>query len=160
VDDALPQAAVMRGAANDMERGLVGEDTRALVRALYTAYAAGDRARVAALIDDDIDWIIYGPVQVFAFVGARHGKTAVLEALTAIAADYAVDRYQPEVIVVEGDRAAVMSNVAFVQRSTGRTLSFRLANFLRFRAGRVVEFREFADMFDVTEQALGRYLTG
>jgi ketosteroid isomerase-like protein len=143
-----------------MERGVADEDTRALVRALYTAYAAGDRVRVAALIDDDIDWIIYGPVQVFAFVGARHGKTAVLEALAAISADYAVERYQPEIIVVDGERAAVMSNVAFVQRATGRTLSFRIANFLRFRSGRLVEFREFADTFDVTEQALGRYIIG
>jgi ketosteroid isomerase-like protein len=136
------------------------EDTRALVRDLYAAYAGGERARVADLIDDDIDWIIYGPVLVFGFVGARHGKTAVLEALAALAADYAVERYQPEIIVVDGDRAAVMSNCAFVQRATGRTLSFRLANFLRFRAGRLVEFREFSDTFDVTEQALGRYLTG
>jgi len=136
------------------------EDTRALVRDLYTAYAVGDRARVADIIDDDVDWIIYGPVQVFDFVGARHGKVAVLEALAALAADYAVERYQPEVILVDGERAAVMSNVAFVQRATGRTLSFRIANFLRFRAGRLVEFREFSDTFDVTEQALGRYLTG
>jgi ketosteroid isomerase-like protein len=136
------------------------EDTRALVRDLYTAYAGGDRARVADIIDDDVDWIIYGPVQVFDFVGARHGKTAVLEALAALAADYAVERYEPEVILVDGERAAVMSNVAFVQRATGRTLSFRIANFLRFRSGRLVEFREFSDTFDVTEQALGRYLTG
>jgi ketosteroid isomerase-like protein len=55
-------------------------------------------------------------------------------------------------------RAAVMSNVAFVQRSTSRMLSFRTANFLRFRDGRLVEFREFWDVFDVVEQALGRWL--
>ena len=139
---------------------MADEDTRALVRDLYTAYAGGDRARVAAMIDDDVDWVIYGPVQVFDFVGARHGKAAVLEALAAIAAGYAVERYQPEIILVDGERAAVMANVAFVQRATGRTLSFRNADFLRFRDGRLVEFREFSDTFDVVEQALGRYLIG
>ena len=56
------------------------------------------------------------------------------------------------------DRAAVMSNVAFVQRATNRMLSFRLVNLLRFRDGRVIEFREFSDTFDVVEQALGRWL--
>jgi ketosteroid isomerase-like protein len=95
---------------------------------------------------------------VFPFVGAGRGKAAVLETLAGIASAYAVERYQPEIIVVEGERAAVVSNVAFMQRSTGRTLSFRNANFLRFRDGRVVEFREFADTFDVVEQALGRWL--
>ena len=137
---------------------MTDEQTRTLVRDLYAAYAAGDGGRVAAMLDDDVDWIIYGPVQVFSFVGARRGKAAVLETLAGIASAYAVERYQPEIIVVEGERAAVMSNVAFEQRSTGRTLSFRNANFLRFRAGRVVEFREFADTFDVVEQALGRWL--
>ena len=46
---------------------MADQDTRALVRDLYTAYAGGDRARVADIIDDDVD---YGPVQVFDFVGA------------------------------------------------------------------------------------------
>jgi ketosteroid isomerase-like protein len=160
VDDERLGRVSEDAADKRMGDGMADENTRTLVRDLYAAYARGDRERVAALIDDDIDWVIYGPVQVFAFVGARQGKTAVLEALAAIAADYAIERYQPEVIIVDGDRAAVMSNVAFVQRSTGRTLTFRIANFLRFRAGRLVEFREFADTFDVTEQALGRYIMG
>jgi len=134
------------------------DETRVLVRDLYAAYARGDSARVADMIDDEIDWIIYGPVQVFSFTGARRGKAAVLETLAGVAAEYALDRYQPEIIVVDGERAAVMSNVAFVQRATGRTLSFRNASFLRFRNGRVVEFREFSDTFDVVEQALGRWL--
>jgi len=61
-------------------------------------------------------------------------------------------------MVVDGDRAAVMSDVAFKQRSTSRTLRFHLANFLRFRDGKLIEFREFANTFDLVEQALGRML--
>jgi ketosteroid isomerase-like protein len=80
----------------------------------------------------------------------------VLDALAAIANDYQLESYRPEIIVVDGDRAAVMSDVAFLQRSTARMMRFRIANFLRFRAGRVIEFREFANTFDVAEQALGR----
>jgi ketosteroid isomerase-like protein len=37
-------------------------------------------------------------------------------------------------------------------------LRFRVANFLRFQDGRVIEFREFSNSFDVVEQALGREL--
>jgi ketosteroid isomerase-like protein len=110
---------------------------------------------VAALIDDDVDWIIYGPVNVFPFAGHRRGRNAVLEALAGIAKDYMLERYQPQIVIVEGDRAAVMSEVAFKQRTTDRTLSFQLANFLRFRDGRLIEFREFANTFDLVEQALG-----
>ena len=132
--------------------------TRALVHDLYDAYARGDGERVAQLIDDDIDWIIHGPVQVFPFIGPRHGKAEVLKTLADIAEVYAIERYEPEIVVVDEDRAAVMSNVAMRQRATNRMLSFRLANFLRFRNGKVFEFREFSDTFDIVEQALGRWL--
>ena len=42
--------------------------------------------------------------------------------------------------------------------STGRVLSLRLVNFLRIEDGRIVEFREFSDTFDVVEQAVGAFL--
>ena len=132
--------------------------TRSAVQELYAAYKRGDGDRVAKLIDDDVDWIIYGPVDVFPFAGRRHGKSAALASLAGVARDYALDRYDLEAVVVDGDRAAVMSDVAFTQRATGRLLRFRIADFLRFRDGRVVEFREFCDSFDVVAQALGRYL--
>lgn len=137
---------------------MTDDATRTLVHDLYDAYGRGDGERLAPMIADDIDWIIYGPVQVFPFVGPRHGKTEVLETLAAIAKDYAIERYETDIVIADGDRAAVMSHVAFSQRSTGRTLSFRNANFLRFTDGRLVEFREFFDSFDAAEQALGHWI--
>jgi ketosteroid isomerase-like protein len=137
---------------------VTGNDTRAIVKSFYEAYAAGDLDRVAAIIHDDIEWIMYGPVQVFPFQGPRKGKAQVLDVLAAIGKDYALERYVPEIIIVEGERAAVVSEAAFMQRATKRTLSIRLANFLRFSDGRLIEFREFTDTFDVVEQALGRWL--
>jgi ketosteroid isomerase-like protein len=134
------------------------QSTRAIVEDLYAAYARHDFGHVTALIHDDIDWIIYSPMQVFPFAGARRGKAAVLEALGGIAKDYSLESYVPKIIVVDGDRAAVMSEVAFKQRSTDRTLRFVLANFLRIANGQLIEFREFANSFDLVEQALGRFI--
>jgi ketosteroid isomerase-like protein len=134
------------------------QSTREVVIDLYDAYERRDLDRVAELIDDDVEWIIYAPMQVFPFAGYRRGKSAVLRALAGIAKDYELKSYVPQVVVVDGDRAAVMSDVAFMQRATERTLHFHLANFLRIQNGRVVEFREFANTFDVVEQALGRTL--
>jgi uncharacterized protein len=65
----------------------------------------------------------------------------------------------PQFTVVEGDHAAVMSDVAFKQRSSGRTLRFHIADFLRFCDGRLVQFREFMNTFDVVQQVLDRQLT-
>ncbi len=132
--------------------------TRAAVNELYAAYTARNFQRIAEIIDEDIDWIIDAPVRIFPFAGARRGRTAVLEALGGIANEFALERYEPRIVLVEGDRAAVLSEVVFKQRSTGRIVSLQLANFLRFRDGRLVEFREFSNTFDVVEQTRGRRL--
>lgn len=132
--------------------------TRAIVRELYDAYERRDFERVAKLIHDDIDWIIYGPIMVFPFAGARHGRAAVLQVLNDIANAYKLESYVPEIVIVEDERAAVVSDVSFRQRATGRVLRFRVANFMRLKNGLLIEFREFTNSFDVVEQALGREL--
>ena len=134
------------------------ETTRNLVRRLYDAVAGGDVSALPRLIHNDIDWIIYGPLEVFPFQGPRSGKAAVLAAMSEIATLYELKRHVPEIVVADGDRAAVLANVAFAQRATGRTLTFKLANFLRFESGLLIEFRELSDTFDATQQALGRWL--
>jgi len=133
-------------------------DTRAIVDELHRAYREGDGERVAALVHDDIDWCIYGPARIFPFEGPRRGKAQVMEVLAAIGGQFELTRYEPEVVIVEGDRAAAMVKTSFVQRSTGRILSLRLVNMLRVADGRVIEFKEFSDTFDVVEQAMGSWL--
>lgn len=132
--------------------------THAIVHELYDAYERRDFERLAAMLHDDIDWVIYGPVSVFPFAGPRHGRNEVLKALGGIAERYWLESYKREIVIVEGDRAAVLADVSFRQRATDRLLRFRLANFLRFQNGRVIEFREFSNTFDVVEQALGHEL--
>jgi ketosteroid isomerase-like protein len=133
-------------------------DTRVLVRDLYDAYGRRDFDRVAALIHDDIDWVIYAPMSVFPFAGPRHGRAAVLAAMGEIAIAFALESYKPEVMIVDGARAALMSDLSYRQRATDRVLRLRIASFLRWQDGRLIEYREFTDSFDVVEQALGHEL--
>jgi ketosteroid isomerase-like protein len=132
--------------------------TRAIVRELYDAYSRRDFERVAALIHDDIDWIIYAPMWVFPFAGPRHGRAAVLDAMAAIAKTFALESYKPDVMIVDGERAALMSDISYRQRVTNRVLRLRIASFLRWQDGRLIEYREFTNSFDAVEQALGREL--
>ena len=133
-------------------------ETRSIVTELHRAYREGDVARVAALIDDDIDWCIHGPSRVFSFEGPRRGKAQVIDVLAEIGRQFELQRYDHEILITEGDRAAVLSRVSFKQAATGRTLSMRLINFVRVRDGRIVEFHEFSDTFDAVEQAAGEWL--
>ena len=141
------------------EAAVAEGDTRATVHELYDAYTRRDFERVAALIHDDVDWVIYAPVSVFPFAGPRRGRKAVMMALAGITEAYALLDYTREIVVVEGNCATVLTDASYRQRSTGRTLRFRIASFLRFADGRLIEFREFTDTFDLVEQALGRELS-
>ncbi len=137
---------------------MISKETSVAVKGLYDAYVLRDFVRVATYIHDDIEWVIHAPRQLFGFTGPRHGKKAVLEALGGIAKDYAIEEYRPKITIVDGDRATVVSDVVFAQRSSGRMLNFRIADVMRLRDGQIVEFEEFIDSVDVAEQALGRYL--
>ena len=95
---------------------------------------------------------------VFPFAGPRHGRAAVLAAMAGIAELYALENYRPEIVIVEDDRAAVLSDVSFTQRSTRRLLRFRVANFLRIAGRQADRIPRIHRHFDTVEQALGREL--
>jgi len=72
----LGRANLSRHTLRRGEAAVAEGDTCATVRELYDAYARRDFDCVAALIHDDIDWVIYQPVGVFPFAGARSGRAA------------------------------------------------------------------------------------
>ena len=97
-------------------------------------------------------------MSVFPFAGPRQGRSAVLAAMGEIAVAFALESYKPEVMVVDGARAALKSDVSYRQRATDRVLRLRIASFLRWQDGRLIEYREFTNSFDAVEQALGHEL--
>lgn len=132
--------------------------TRAALEALLAAFAAGDNDRLAALYDDDVDWLFHCPASVFPFAGRRRGKAEVFQGFALFYRDYKLVGYDVLVKLVDGDQAAIMSDVHSIQRATGRTMRSHIAGFHRFRDGKLIEYRGFTDSFDAVEQILGRGL--
>lgn len=134
------------------------EATRTALDALLAAFAAGDNDRLAALYDDDVDWLFHCPISVFPFAGRRRGKAEVFKGFALFYRDYKLIGYDVLRMLVDGEHAAIMSDVHSVQRATGRTMRSQIAGFHRFRNGKLVEYRGFTDSFDAVEQILGREL--
>lgn len=127
-----------------------------LSRALHRAINDQQFDDLAAMIDDNIDWAIFGPIDMFPFLGARHGKTAVLEACKQIARNVRVHRYEPENVLLSDESGSAMMRFSLTALDTNRPISLRLAQFAQFRGGRLVSMRVVVDTFDLVEQALGR----
>ena len=131
---------------------------RELIDTWYDAHKHADLAFFERILADDIEWTMHGPPQAFPVPNSLYGKRAVLDAIAQVhEALYVVRNVQREVMI-DGDRAAVISDRTVVQRATGRTLVYRVAAFLRFRGDKLVSYQSFYDSFDMLEQVIGQAL--
>ena len=125
-------------------------------RALHRAINDRQPDDLENLIDDDVDWAVYGPIDMFPFLGARRGKAAVLEVLRQIADNIRVHRFDREQVMLGADSAASMMRYSLTALDSNKPISLRLAHFAQFKAGRLLSMRVVIDTFDLVEQALGR----
>ena len=125
-------------------------------RALHRALNDRQHDDIETLIDDDVDWAIYGPIDMFPFLGARRGKAAVLEVLGQIADNVRVRRFDRETIMLGVDSAASMLRYSLTMLDSDKPISLRIAHFAQFKAGRLSSIRVLLDTFDLAEQVLGR----
>ena len=124
-------------------------------RALHRAINERQREDIEALIDDEIDWAIYGPIDMFPFFGARYGKAAVLEVIRQIADNIKVRRFERETIMLGAESAASMLRYSLTMLDANKPISLRIAHFAQFKAGKLTNFRVLVDTFDLVEQTIG-----
>lgn len=125
-------------------------------RALHSAINERQLQDIEPLLDDDVEWAIYGPIGMFPFLGSRRGKAAVLEVCRQIADTVQIHRFDRESVMLGVDSAASMIRYSLTANHSGKPISVRLAHFAQFKAGRLRQIRVVMDTFDLVEQALGQ----
>ena len=125
-------------------------------RALHHAINDRHFEDIEALIDEDVEWALYGPIDMFPFFGARQGKDAVLDVIRQLADNFHVRRFDRESIMLGVDSAASMLRYSLTALDSSKPISLRVAQFAQFRAGKLISMRVLIDTFDLVEQALGR----
>jgi ketosteroid isomerase-like protein len=98
---------------------------------------------------------------VLRFCGVRRGKAAVLDMMQRQVAEvFDIYSFVTDTMLIEGDRVATFNRLSARMGDDGRVISYRLAHFMRFRDGKVVENISLIDSFDAAEQVLGHPLAG
>ena len=87
------------------------------------------------LIDEDVDWAIHGPIDMFPFLGARRGREAVVDVIRQIADNVRVHRFERETIMLGVD-FGVLDAALFADRA-----GFEQADQPAARAFRAVQGR-------------------
>src|ERR1700742_5029496 len=124
-------------------------------RALHRAINERRHQDLEPLLDEDVEWAIYGPIDMFPFLGSRRGKAAVLEVCRQIADNVRVPRFDRESIMLGVDSAASMMRYSLTALDSNKPISLRLAPFAQVQAGGAVSIRVLIYTFDLVEQALG-----
>lgn len=124
-------------------------------RALHRAINDRQLEDLETVIDDDVDWAIYGPIDMFPFLGARRGKEAVIDVIRQIADNFRVHRFDRETVLLGVDSASSMLRYSLTALDSNGPISLRVAHFAQFKAGRLRSIRVLLDSFDLVEQMLG-----
>lgn len=124
-------------------------------RALHRAINDRQTADLEAMIDDNIEWAVYGPIDMFPFLGARSGKAAVMDVCQQIADNFRIHRFERESIILGDESGSAMMRFSVTALTSNRPISLRLAQFAQFSGDRLTSMRVVVDTFDLVEQALG-----
>lgn len=134
------------------------EDTRAAVANRLGAFTSVDHGRLVACYDDEVNRLFLAPASVFPFGGPGRGKAAVFQGFALLYESDHVAACHVEAMLADGDRASTLAIGQLLQLGIGRIVHIRTGNFYRFCAGKVIEYRGFADTVDIVEQVPGREL--
>jgi len=132
--------------------------THEYATSFFNALSSREPDRIAPFVADDADWLIVGPIELFPYCGQHCGKDAVLAAYGRMAERNTTARFARDFLMTDGDSASALTRLTDVQRATGRQMMIRLAQFARFKDGKVVEFCSITDTLGVAEQAVGHAL--
>jgi ketosteroid isomerase-like protein len=125
-------------------------------RALHRAINDREFTELEALLDEDVDWTLYGPIDMFPFLGARRGRAAVMDVIRQIADNVRVHRFERETVLLGEDLAASMLRYSLTSLESDKPIVVRIAHFAQFKHGRLRSIRAVLDTFDLVEQVLGR----
>jgi len=132
--------------------------TREFAEQFFDALMTRDPACIAPYVADDAEWLIVGPIELFPYCGQHVGKEAVLAAYGKIGSGTTNTHYSRDFMVANGDSASALTRLDDIHQPSGREVMARLAQFARFRDGKVVEFCSIIDTLGAAEQVLGRAL--
>lgn len=130
--------------------------SRSTVDAFYQAYVSRDPERIGALLGNDVEWYVAGPVEVMRVCGYWRGKAAVIDRFSRIVpAEITFKNLEIEALLVDGDQSAIFGKISCIHRETGRLINHRVCHLVRYRDGKVTYFRCINDSLDAAEQFVG-----
>jgi hypothetical protein len=116
-----------------------------LIQDAYADFQKGDIASLLDRLTDDVVWTTPYPPEIVPHGGTRIGKDGVGLFFEQLARGYEITKFDPREFIASGDYVVALVTIAGHARETGVAATEETAHVFRIRAGKVSEFREYAD---------------
>jgi uncharacterized protein len=147
---AFPSKAGIQPATTPDEIMSTQNNTK-IVQDAYAAFGRGDIPALLALLADNIDWhAVVGVGPNVPTGGRRTGKGQVQQFFSQLAESVTLTQFEPREFIAERDKVVVLGHYAGVAKKTGRSYQSDWVMVFTIANGKVVHFREYADVLGIT----------
>lgn len=126
------------------------EQTTALVRSIYDAYARGDLDFVIGSLSADVDWELHIPTCI-PYSGKYRGPEEVRRFFALFNEHAAIDAFEVFEILGGTDHVTVLGWDRILVKGTGRKFEMHWAHVYNIKGGKVGRFRELFDASSMLE---------
>ena len=122
-----------------------------LVQDAYAAFGRGDIPTILGMVADNVDWhAIVGAGPNVPTSGRRTGRAQVQKFFEQLGENTTFTRFEPREFVAERDKVVALGSYEGVAKKTGRTYKSDWVMVFTIANGKVVQFREYADVVAIT----------
>lgn len=114
-----------------------------IVKDFFAAIGDGDRARLLALVAEDIEWIV--PGEGWPLAGTHHGHAGVADVQGKAFEEVETTYPKPPEFIAQGDRVIVVGVARGRIKATGRPFEDEWVFDMTVRNGRVTRIQEYID---------------
>jgi ketosteroid isomerase-like protein len=120
-------------------------DNLKVVRDLYLAYRDRNFDALRNCLAEDVKWFAIGPPDIIPTAGTRYGQDQVEQYFVTLDDMEAIESFEPEEFILEGDKVVAMGDLERRVDSKGRVLQSPWVHVYTVRNGKITDFRSFYD---------------
>ena len=124
---------------------MAAEANTRLAQSVYEAFGRGDRAALAEVMADDIEWVNPGDPDDNPNAGMFKGKEAVLGWFGGLASTRDYTTFEPREFIAQNDKVVSLVYAEATVPDTGRAFVNHEAHVWTFRDGKLARFEIYLD---------------
>lgn len=120
------------------------QQNKELVRQGYQMFQEGKIDELLQLFSDDVEWV-GNPIEYVPFSRAYHGRQEVAQFFSELGQDQDVEMFEPQEMIAEGDKVAVIGREKWNVRTTGKSYESPWVHVFTIRDGKIMRFKQYYD---------------